>query len=63
MHAQESFLHSYRHARKEENVEQPLPSTPSYPAQHTQLKCGIRTLAASQAETMQAFTALHHAAM
>ncbi len=43
-------------------MEQPLPSTPSYPAQLTQLKRGIRTLAASQAETMQAFTALHRTA-
>jgi AhpD family alkylhydroperoxidase len=43
-------------------MEQALPSTLSYPAYLTQLKRGIRTLAASQAETMQAFTALHRAA-
>src|SRR6266702_1489886 len=44
-------------------MEHTLPSTPSYAAQRTQLKRGIRALAASQAETMQAFTALHRAAM
>jgi AhpD family alkylhydroperoxidase len=63
MHAQEILLPSYCHARKEENMEPPLPSTPSSPAQLAQLKRGIRTLAASQAETMQAFTALPRAAM
>ena len=49
-------------AHQEEIMEQVLPSTSSYPAHLTQLKRGIRTLAASQAETMQAFTALHRAA-
>jgi AhpD family alkylhydroperoxidase len=43
-------------------MEQGLPSTVSYPAHLTQLKRGIKTLAARQAETMQAFTALHRAA-
>jgi AhpD family alkylhydroperoxidase len=37
-------------------------STVSSPAHLTQLKRGIRALATGQAETMQAFTALHHAA-
>jgi AhpD family alkylhydroperoxidase len=44
-------------------MEQALPSTLSYPAYLTQLKRGIRTLAASQVETMQGFTALHRATM
>jgi len=43
-------------------MEQAQPGIPSYPAYLTQLKRGIRTLAASQAATMQAFTALHRAA-
>jgi AhpD family alkylhydroperoxidase len=47
---------------KEESMEQQLSSIPSSPAHLTQPKHGIRTLAASQAETMQAFTALHRAA-
>jgi hypothetical protein len=43
-------------------MEPALPSTSSYPAYVTQLKRGIRTLAARPAETMQTFTALHRAA-
>jgi hypothetical protein len=43
-------------------MEHALPSTPSSPAQRTQLKHGIKTLGASHVGTMQAFTALHRAA-
>ena len=43
-------------------MEHALPSTPSSLAQLTWLKRGISTLAASQAETMQALAALYRAA-
>jgi AhpD family alkylhydroperoxidase len=42
-------------------MEQALPRTLSYPEQLSQIKRGLRRLAASQPETMQAFTALHRA--
>jgi AhpD family alkylhydroperoxidase len=48
---------------KEKTVDQPLSRTPTYPEQLSQIKQGIRTLAVSQPQTIQAFTALHRATM
>jgi AhpD family alkylhydroperoxidase len=58
-----SWRSIHRYAHQEKTMEHALPNTPSSPAQLTQLKRGIRMLAASQAETMQAFTTLHRTAM
>ena len=44
-------------------MQQPLSRTPTYPEQLSQIKQGIRTLAARQPQTIQAFTALHRVTM